>query len=107
MPDRTGIFARNEEEGEQGPTPGTVRHRYITAMRLHGFLHNGEAEPRALCLRRFAAPEPIENALAVLRRHAASLVRDSNPPGAMNRDSDLPTWRRMRHTVLDEVSDGV
>src|SRR5262245_16064045 len=107
MPDRAGMFAGGEEEGEQGPTPRIVRHSHITTMRVHGFLHNGEAEARPLCLRPFAAPEPIENALAVLRRHTTSLVRDSDPRGAVNRDGDFPACRRMHHAVLDEVPDGI
>src|SRR5262245_39752514 len=76
-------------------------------MRLHRFLDDCEAEPGALCLWTFAAPEPIEDTLLVLRGHATSLVRDRDPRGAMNRNGDLPTDRRVQHAVLDEISDGV
>src|SRR5215472_6631170 len=56
MLELAGMFARCEQQREQGAPISVVRHRHVTAMRLHGFLDDGKPEPGTFRLRPFAAP---------------------------------------------------
>src|SRR4029077_605870 len=75
---------RREREGEGGPAARIVRDAHTATMRSHGFAHNSETEAGAFISLSWAAPEPFENVLAILSRHAVTAIGHFNPTGAID-----------------------
>src|SRR5215472_16542025 len=72
-------------------------------MRAHDFVDDGEAEAGAFLLFTRAAPEPLEDALAIPPRHAATAIGHFDAGGAIDRYSHFRSSRRVSDRVLDQV----
>src|SRR5262249_9502751 len=75
-------------------------------MRSHGFADDGETQAGAFVSLPRAAPEPFENVLAILSRHASAVISHFNPTSA-DRHGHLRSIRRVQDGVLDEISEGI
>src|SRR5262249_49503771 len=76
-------------------------------MRAHDFADDGEAEAGAFLLFARAAPEPLENVLAILWRHAATAIGHFDAAGTIDRHGHLRSRRRVSDRVLDQVPEGI
>src|SRR5262249_42055066 len=76
-------------------------------MRSHDFVDDGEAEAGAFLLFARAAPEPFENVLSMLWRHAATAIGHFNPAGTIDRHGHFRSCRRVSERVLDQISQRV
>src|SRR6516164_6155671 len=77
------------------------------AMREHDFADDGEAEAGAFLLFTRAAPEPLENVLAILWRHAAAAIGHFDAAGTIDRHVHFRSRRRVSDRVLDQVPEGI
>src|SRR5215813_938091 len=76
-------------------------------MRPHGFADDGETQAGAFASLPRAAPEPFENVLAMLSRHAAAVISHFNPTSAIDHHGHLRSIRRVQDGVLDQISEGI
>src|SRR6266576_5165213 len=104
---RLSSWQSREREGEGGAPTRIIGDAHNTAMRSHGFAHDRETKARAFVFLPGASPEPFENVLAVLRRHAAAVISHFNPTGALDRHGHFRSIRRVQHRVLDQISEGI
>src|SRR5262249_59330840 len=82
---RLSHVQRWKREGEGGAAARIVCDAHTAAMRSHGFTDDGEAQAGAFVSLPRAAPEPLEDVLAIISRHAAAVVSHFNPTGAIDR----------------------
>src|SRR5262245_35964281 len=73
-------------------------------MRSHDFVDDGEAEAGALLLFAPAAPEPLENVLTILPRHAAAAIGHLDPAATIDRHGHFRSRRRVNDRVLNQIS---
>src|SRR5450759_4005421 len=97
------LICEGEGEGEYGAPVGIIVDTDISPMQPHDLLYDGEAEARAKRGSPSAAPESIEDPLAVLRGNAGSLVRYAYASVLAHTHNHFCPWRGMEDCVLDEV----
>src|SRR5947208_2120553 len=68
---------------------------------------DGEAQAGAFVSLPWGTPEPFENVLAILSRHAAAVISHFNPTGTIDRDGYLRPTRRVQDGVLDQISERI
>src|SRR5262249_31273170 len=73
-------------------------------MRSHDFADDSEAEAGAFLLFAPAAPEPLENVLTILPRHAAAAISHFDPAGAVDRHGHFRSSWRVNDRVLKQIS---
>src|SRR6266436_10175657 len=79
----------------------------VAAMRFHDLRDDGEPQPGAVCGRRPAPPEALEDPLAVFAGHARSVVADVDAAVGARADRDFGVWWRVDDRILDQVADRV
>src|SRR5262245_28460114 len=103
---RLSRWQRREREGEGGAASRIVCDAHTATMRSHGFADDSETKAGAFVPFPGAAPEPFENVLAILRRHAVAVISHFNPT-AIDRDGHLRSVWRVQDRVLDQISEGI
>src|SRR5215467_15256736 len=73
-------------------------------MRSHDLADDGEAEAGAFLLFAPAPPEPFENVLSILPRHAATAIGHFNPASTVDRHSHFRSRRRVNDRILSQIS---
>src|SRR5499427_9945003 len=76
-------------------------------MRAHDFVDDGEAEAGAFLLFTRAAPEPLEDILAIPPRHAATAIGHFDAAGTIDRHGHFRSSRRVSDRVLNQISQRV
>src|SRR5215510_13819311 len=76
-------------------------------MRAHDFADDGEAESGPFLLFTRAAPEPLENALSIRPRHAATAIGHFDPAPTIDRHRHFRSSRGVSNSVLDQVPEGI
>src|SRR5262249_41086301 len=90
--------------GKGAPRVGIVCDADTAAMRSHDLADDGEAEAGAFLLFAPAAPEPFENVLSILWRHAAAAIGHFNPTGTIDLHGHFRSSRRVNDRVLNQIS---
>src|SRR3984893_14091973 len=73
-------------------------------MRSRDFADDGEAEAGAFLLFARPTPEPLENFLSILLRHAAAAIGHVDPAGTIDRHGHFRSSRRVSDGVLNQIS---
>src|SRR5262245_54006025 len=104
---RLSCWQRREREGEGGAPARIVCDAHTATVRSHGFADDSETKAGAFVPLPGAAPEPFENVLAILWRHAAAVISHFNPTRAFDCDGHLRSIRGVQDGVLDQISERI